>query len=210
VNVSGAFFLSIEFQNTGYLVYRANVAAFGATRIGGVVPVTSDEFLPDVRRMGQGVVVGATGWEAKLEANKQAYFKEFVGRTAFTAAFPSTLAPAQFVDALNANAGGALSPSERDALVAELAANNNGDGRASVLRKVADDADLKAAHVNRAFVLMQYFGYLRRDPNAAPDTNFNGYNFWLSKLDQFNGDFVKAELVKAFISSDEYRKRFGQ
>jgi hypothetical protein len=210
VNVSGAFFLSIEFQNTGYLVYRANVAAFGPTRVGGAVPVTSDEFLPDVRQISQGVVVGPTGWEVKLEANTQAYFKEFVGRAAFKTAFPSALTPAQFVDALNANAGGVLSTAERDALVVELTANNNDDGRASVLRKVADDADLKAAHTNRAFVLMQYFGYLRRDPNAAPDANFNGYTFWLTKLNQFGGDFVKAEMVRAFITSDEYRKRFGQ
>jgi len=64
---------------------------------------------------------------------------------------------------------------------------------------------------NRAFVLMQYFGYLRRNPNDAPESglNFDGYNFWLNKLDSFNGDFVQAEMVKAFITSVEYRKRFG-
>ncbi len=63
---------------------------------------------------------------------------------------------------------------------------------------------------NKAFVLMQYFGYLLRNPNATPDTNFAGYNFWLGKLNQFNGNFVNAEMVKAFISSGEYRGRFGQ
>ena len=62
---------------------------------------------------------------------------------------------------------------------------------------------------NRAFVLMQYFGYLRRNPNDAPDGNFNGYNFWLDKLNQFNGDFLGAEMVRAFLVSDEYRHRFG-
>jgi hypothetical protein len=210
VNVSAAFFHSIEFQNTGYLVYRSNVAAFGPTRVGGLVPVTSAEFLPDVRQLARGVIVGAAGWEARLEANKQEYFREFVARPAFAVAFPSSLTPEGFVDALNANAGGPLSQPERDALVAELTANNNGGGRASVLRKVADDADLKAAHSNRAFVLMQYFGYLRRDPNASPDTNFDGYSFWLSKLDEFNGNYINAEMVKAFITSDEYRRRFGQ
>jgi hypothetical protein len=56
---------------------------------------------------------------------------------------------------------------------------------------------------------MQYFGYLRRNPDAAQDTNFSGYNFWLNKLNSFNSDFVKAEMVKAFINSDEYRHRFG-
>jgi len=81
--------------------------------------------------------------------------------------------------------------------------------RASVLRSVAEDADLRTAEFNKAFVLMQYFGYLQRNPDEAPDTDFAGYNFWLNKLNQFNGNFVQAELVKAFITSAEYRQRFG-
>lgn len=57
---------------------------------------------------------------------------------------------------------------------------------------------------------MQYFGYLRRNPDDAPDNNFAGYNFWSDKLDQFNGDYIGAEMVKSFIVSGEYRQRFGQ
>jgi len=60
---------------------------------------------------------------------------------------------------------------------------------------------------NRAFVLMQYFGYLRRNPNDPSDADYTGYEFWLTKLNQFNGNFINAEMVKAFISSDEYRLR---
>jgi hypothetical protein len=56
---------------------------------------------------------------------------------------------------------------------------------------------------------MQYFGYLRRNPNDPPDSNFNGFNFWMNKLNQFKGDFLQAEMVKAFLSSSEYRGRFG-
>jgi hypothetical protein len=56
---------------------------------------------------------------------------------------------------------------------------------------------------------MQYFGYLRRNPNDAPDADFGGYNFWLGKLNEFNGNFVNAEMVKAFIVSSEYKQRFG-
>lgn len=56
---------------------------------------------------------------------------------------------------------------------------------------------------------MQYCGYLRRNPNDTPDTDYSGYDFWLTKLNQFNGDFIAAEMVKAFISSSEYRRRFG-
>ena len=67
-----------------------------------------------------------------------------------------------------------------------------------------DNADFSRLERNRAFVLMQYFGYLRRDPDQA------GYDFWLSKLEQFDGDFQRAEMVKAFINSDEYRNRFRQ
>jgi len=50
---------------------------------------------------------------------------------------------------------------------------------------------------------MQYYGYLRRDPDQ------DGFNFWLKKLNQFNGNFINAEMVKAFITSSEYRDRFG-
>jgi hypothetical protein len=56
---------------------------------------------------------------------------------------------------------------------------------------------------------MEYFGYLRRNPNDAPDSDYSGYEFWLSKLNQFNGNFINAEMVKAFIGSAEYRRRFG-
>ena len=58
-------------------------------------------------------------------------------------------------------------------------------------------------------MLMQYFGYLRRNPNEAPDPDYTGFDFWLTKLNQFNGNFVAAEMVKAFITSTEYRQRFG-
>ena len=103
----------------------------------------------------------------------------------------------------------ALAPaeSERDQLVNEL--SSGAKTRAQVLRAVAENEQFTRAHFNRALVLIQYFGYLRRNPNDFPDNNFGGYNFWLTKLDQFNGNFVQAEMVKAFITSIEYRQRFG-
>ena len=207
INVSAAFFLSIEFQETGYLVYKTYSAAFGPTRIASTVPLTRSEFLPDVQSVAQGVVVGATGWKEQLEANQTAYFNEFVQRPNFVATYPPTMTSAQYVDSLNANASGALSSSERDQLVQEL--TSGAKTRAQVLRAVAENAEFTRAHFNRAFVLMQYFAYLRRNPNDAPENNFDGYNFWLTKLDQFNGNFVQAEMVKAFITSTEYRQRFG-
>ena len=74
---------------------------------------------------------------------------------------------------------------------------------------MAEDQTLSDAEKNRAFVLMQFFGYLRRNPNDPQDTDYAGYEFWLGKLNQFNGNFVNAEMVKAFITSGEYRARFG-
>jgi hypothetical protein len=205
-NVSAAFFLSIEFQETGYLVYRIYKTAFGNLP-SAPIPITFNEFLPDTRRIGDNVIVDQPGWQQVLENNKQAFLSEFVTRTRFTSAYPQGLSPAQFVDALNQNAAGPLSASERDQLVNELA--SGAKNRAQVVRAIAEDADLARNEFNKAFVLMQYFGYLRRDPTDAPDTNFDGYNFWLGKLNQFNGNFVDAEMVKAFITSGEYKRRFG-
>jgi hypothetical protein len=73
---------------------------------------------------------------------------------------------------------------------------------------VAENQTLQRQEFNNAFVLMEYFGYLQRDPDAAPNTDFSGYNFWLAKLNQFNGDYIAAEMVKAFTASLEYRARF--
>lgn len=47
---------------------------------------------------------------------------------------------------------------------------------------------------------MQYFGYLHRNPNEAQDADHTSYDLWLTKLNQFNGNHVEAEMVKAFLS----------
>ncbi|MEP6819058.1 MAG: PA domain-containing protein [bacterium] len=214
INVSGAFFLSIEFQETGYLVYRFYKSAYGNISPSKPVPVTFGEFLPDTQQIGLGVVVGVGNWQAQLEANKQAFAAAFVTRPRFTSAFATTLTPALFVDAMFAN--GAVTPSatDRNAAIAEFgSATNTADNaaRARALRDVAENSLLKNQEFNKAFVLMQYFGYLRRNPNDPPEAglDFAGYNFWLNKLNQFNGNFVNAEMVKAFIVSGEYRQRFA-
>ncbi|HEX3085751.1 MAG TPA: hypothetical protein VHP99_14560, partial [Pyrinomonadaceae bacterium] len=164
-------------------------------------------------RIGQGVVVLAPGWEQALENNKQAYALEFVSTAKFATAYPTTLTPAQLVDLFNQHAGNVLSLTERNAainLFGGAANTGNLTVRAQVLRQVAEDPDLYNAESNRAFVLAQYFGYLRRNPNDPQDTDYTGFEFWLTKLNQFNGDYIAAEMVKAFISSPEYRQRFGQ
>ena len=208
INVSAAFFLSIEFQETGYLVYRMYKAGFGNIS-GTPVPVRFIPFLRDTQQIGQGVVVNVGDWRAQLEANKQAFALAFVQRPEFAAAFPNGVSATALVDQMNANAGGVLSVTERNNLIATITNPNDTNQRAQVLRSIAEDEDLRNAEFNKAFVLMQYFGYLRRDPNVAPDSDFAGFNFWLGKLNQFNGNFVDAEMVKAFLNSIEYRTRFG-
>src|SRR6185369_6889239 len=158
------------------------------------------------------VVVLQPGWEAQLESNKQAYALEFVQTARFISAFPTSMSPDQFVDALNQKAGNVLSPSERATAISLFGGapnSSNNTARAQATRQVAEDTDLYNAEFNRAFVLAQYFGYLRRNPNDPQDTDYTGYDFWLTKLNQFNGNYINAEMVKAFLSSIEYRQRFG-
>lgn len=105
------------------------------------------------------------------------------------------------------------SPGDRTEAINEFASastSNDTGARARAPRRVAENRTLRQQEFNRAFVLMQYFGYLRRNPNDPPEPtlDFQGYNFWLTKLNEFNGDFVQAEMVKAFLVSAEYRQRF--
>jgi uncharacterized protein (TIGR03118 family) len=364
INVSAAFFLSIEFQRTGYLAYLTHRAAFGPNASGSPAPVLYGNFMRDVQALQRGFVFGQPGADAVLEANKTAYFNEFVTRPEFVAKYPSTLSNADYVDNLLKAAnlspndfilnmtnsqesppanptttGGVRRPASygtarfvfnaaetalsvtgtvnnidftgaqtadtndnltnahihasatdpppatrpvvwgfigtpfndnnpndsvvtpfasgvggtfsakwdapegngttlaaqlanlragrayinfhtvqfgggeirgnfyttlttfRDSLVAGL--NGGTLTRAAVLRMIAESSELNAREFNSAFVTMQYFGYLRRDPDTS------GFNFWADKLNSFNGNFIAAEMVKAFISSSEYRQRFS-
>ena len=362
VNVSAAFFLSQEFQNTGLIAYVANRAAFGSSASGSPAPVLYGQFEKDIQQLQQGLIFGQPGFDTQLEANKTAYFNDFVNRPDFQATYPSTLTNDQFVDNLLTTAqlsprsfsvnlsnsqevpptnptlaGGAKRPNSfgtasfsfnagdtamtmtgsvtnldfggqtadandnllnahihagpsvapgvngpvvwgffgspfndnnpndatstpfgsgvggnfsgkwdapegngttlaaqianiragrayinfhttqfaggeirgdfpatqafRDSLVAGLNAATL--TRAQVVRQVAESPFLQAREFNSAFVTMQYFGYLRRDPDTS------GFNFWLGKLNSFGGNFALAEMVKAFITSFEYRQRFG-
>lgn len=201
VNISAAFYLSIEFQETGFYVYRAHQLGSGA---GPTLPL--ETFLQDARQVGDGIIVGQGDWRQRLTDNKRLFAEGFVARAQFLAQYPLTLTPEEFVAALDARAGGALSAAEKTALADGL--RNGSMTRAAVLRAVIEDPDFVRNEFNRAFVLMQYFGYLRRNPAAPPDSDLTGFNFWLQKLNDFNGNFIAADMVKAFLNSDEYRNRF--
>ena len=216
INVSASFYLSIEFQQSGYLVERLYKAAYGDAAGTSTYPgahqlsvpiVRLNEFLSDTQEIGQGVIVNQGNWQQQLEDNKQSFTSEFVQRLRFTTALPTSLTPAQYVDKLNTNAGNPLSSVERNQLVNDL--TTSAKTRAQVLRTIAEHQNLVNAEFNRAFVLMQYFGYLRRNPDDPQDTDYTGYDFWLTKLNAFNGNFINAEMVKAFIASAEYGNRFG-
>jgi CubicO group peptidase (beta-lactamase class C family) len=215
IDTSAAFFLSIEFQETGYFAERIYKTAYGddiaTSTLGGphqiaVPAIRFSEFLSDSRALGKDLVFGQSGWQTVLETNKQAYVTQFAEQERFVRAFPQSLTPSQFVERLNLNSGGALSEMERDQLINDLA--SGAKNRAQALRYVVEDSDFSRAESNRAFVLMQYFGYLRRNPNDGQDSDYTGYDFWLTKLNQFNGNYVEAEMVKAFLDSTEYQARF--
>ncbi len=214
IDTSAAYFLSIEFQQTSYLVYRIYKASYGNPG-GAPVPITLNELLAETQRFSRGIVVGQPGWETALENNKQAFTSEFVQRARFTSAYPISTTPPTFVDALFANAGVTPSAAERTAAINEFGSATTTvsvAARSRVLQRVAENSRLVQQEFNRAFVLMQYFGYLRRNPNDPPEPtlDYQGYNFWLNKLNSFNGNYTNAEMVKAFLVSQEYRSRFGQ
>ena len=191
-NVSAAFFLSIEFQRTGGLVDGVYRAAYGARP-------DFAHFLPDTRTVGNGVRVGIDGWEALLATNTEAFVNSFVNRAEFHAAYDN-LSNADYVDTLISHTGVSFTSAERDALLSGLGAGSM--TRAEALRSIAENRGFVSAKFNETFVMMEYFGYLRRDADAS------GFAFWLNKLNQFNGNFEQAEMVKAFIVSGEYRDRF--
>ncbi len=162
INTSAAYFLSIEFQQTGYLVERLYKAAYGdgsgASTLGSThtisVPVVRfSEFLPDTKTIGQGVIVNVGDWQQQLENNKLAFTNAFVQRSRFTTAFPTTLSPAAFVDALNTNAGNVLSSSDRSAIIALFGSatdTSNTTARAQAVRQVAENQNLSSNEFNRA------------------------------------------------------------
>jgi hypothetical protein len=192
INVSAAYFLSIEFQETGGLVDSLYRASYGRR------PHFA-EFMPDTAVVAREVVVGRAGWAQQLEANKQAFINDWMQRAEFRAAYDG-LSNANYVDTLIGHTGVVFNQGERDAFANGL--NSGGLTRAQALRQIVEDGRFIAAKRNAAFVMMQYFGYLRRDPDDS------GYAYWLNKLNNFNGNFEQAEMVRAFIVSGEYRDRF--
>ncbi|HSK64610.1 MAG TPA: NF038122 family metalloprotease, partial [Pyrinomonadaceae bacterium] len=213
-NTSAAFFLSPEFSNMGYFVLRVYRGSLGRMPFFGGTGTTADEFTRDAATVAQGIVVNDALDPNRINANKQAFVNAFVTRADFRAIYDG-LSNTQYVDRLFQLTSVAPTPTERQTLINGL---NGGESRASVLFKIVDGTTtISGGHLvfnttygkkfydnlfNAAFVQMEYFGYLQRDPDPG------GYDFWLGKLNQF-GDWRNAEMVRAFIVSPEYRSRFG-
>jgi hypothetical protein len=198
INVSAAFLFSIEFKSVGYYVYRTYRTAFGRAP-------TFVEFIPDAAVVGRNLVVGSVDpWQTILHGNKSSYAASVFNRPEFQARYGG-LTSAQYVDKLFATQGVTPSASDRAELINSLDHCTIQFGcpqRWNVLRTIVEHPQFDRKIFNEAFVTLEYFGYLRRDPDPE------GFQFWLNKLNQFNGNFVKAEMVKAFLRSDEYRRRF--
>jgi hypothetical protein len=186
IGVSAAFFIEQEFQQTGNFVYRAYKGSLGRQP-------TFIEFMADRPQ----ITVGPN-----LEASKQAFLDAWVQRTEFLQKYPPSLDGATFVDALLQtvllNSGVDLNP-QKQILMTEW---NSSGSRARVLRMVFDDASFGQAEYNPSFVLMEYFGYLRRDPDQG------GYDFWLNVLNNREPNNYRG-MVCAFLTSAEYQQRFG-
>ncbi len=183
IHVSSAFFLAPEFQQRGYFVYRFYPVAFGRKP-------DYAEFMPDIAR------VSGFLTPAELEAAKVAFSNEFITRPAFVARF-NGLSAMQYVDLLLSTAGVTVSPTAHANWIA--LAGTPGPPRAQVLREISESVEVSNKYFNQAFVVMQYFGYLRRDPDAF-------YLDWIQLLDT-TGD--SRTMVNGFMNSPEYRLRFG-
>ena len=200
INTSAAFFLSIEFQATGNLVRSFYVAALDRplnNNMPGFV-----EFERDTQAMQRGVTVGQDGWQQTLDANRDAFMKDFVTRAEFVGLYPLTDAPWRYVNKLYLHAGIIPGPGDRDAAIGEFgsattAADAGARGRA--LLDVTQHPTFQSREMNRSFVQMEYFAYLRRNPNDAPDSDCAGYDFWVNKLNAAGGNYLEAEMVKSFL-----------
>jgi hypothetical protein len=186
IEVSAGFFRSEEFQSRGYFIYRF----FSAL---GRIPL-SHEFYPDFAK------VSGFLSNDQLEANKAAYVNEVMARAEFQTKYSSTFGnPTAYVDALLQTVGLPGHPT-RTTWINHLNANNTSQTRGEVLRALVESQQVYDKYYNEAFVIMQYFGYLRRTADIS-------YLDWINTMNQTNGDY--RIMINGFMNSNEYRKRFG-
>jgi hypothetical protein len=182
IEVSSGFYRSQEFQVRGYFVYRIYAVGFG--RIARYA-----EFMPDLSRV--------SGFQSSQdeEASRVAFINEFMTRTEFRSRYDSKTQPRDYVNELEKSADVTLS--NKEALIADLEQGRK--NRAEVLRAVAESNEVIVKYFRQAFVILQYFGYLRRDADIS-------YLEWIKTYNDTNSYRV---MINGFLNSKEYRQRFG-
>jgi hypothetical protein len=183
IEVSSAFFRSEEFQSRGYFIYRFYSAV-------GKIP-GYNEFMPDFAK-----VSGFLSPE-QLEANKVAFVNEFMTRPDYQNIYGALTDPTSYVNALLSTVELPNHPS-RGAWITGLA--NQTLTRAQVLRQLTESVEVYQTYYNQAFVIMQYFGYLRRSADIS-------YLQWIETMNQTGGDY--RIMINGFLNSNEYSQRFG-
>jgi hypothetical protein len=150
----------------------------------------------------RGRVVGGT----QADASKTAFALTFAQREYFLTAYPRTMTADQFVTALLQKVKD-TSSADLSSQQATLTALYDGtdNGRAAILRQVADNQAFIDAEYRSSFVLMEYFAYLRRDPDLG------GFNFWLGQVNRYpvRDVGIQHAMACSFITSAEYQLRFG-
>ena len=185
VTISSSFFRSTEFYIKGYFIYRFYRAGLGRRP-------TYAEFVRDLARL-------SAQTSAELDARKDDFNLAWMGRADFRTV-AETFRSEQYLDRLLQNVGVTLTGAvTRETLLADMNAGRL--TRAAVLRAIVEHPDVERTEYNGAFVTMQYFGYLKRDPDTG------GYNNWLNYLNANPQDY--RTMVKGFVTSIEYRARFG-
>jgi uncharacterized repeat protein (TIGR01451 family) len=182
IELSSRFFRSPEFFDRAYYVYRFYETALGRKP-------TYDEYQDDLEEL-----AGFLS-DAELEARKAQFAEDFSQRPEFKAKYDSKADGDAYVNAIVATAG--VVPSNRTDVAIREGALMITRGRA--LRELLESPEISAKFFNEAFVVVGYFAYLRREPDAQ-------YLVWLNTLNT-TGDY--REMIRGFIESQEYRHRFG-
>jgi hypothetical protein len=188
VKISAAFFIEKEFQDTGFFVYRLYKATLGRAP-------SYQEFKADRAKL---------AGSPDLSAGKRAFTESWVKRSQFTRLYPSTLTAEQLVDMLLKSINETARVTLDDLKPRLIGEFKNGAGRARIVQNLAEDVTFSRNEYDEAFVSMQYFGYLHREPDPR------GLRFWLDALARQGNQNNYYGMVRAFIDSAEYRARFVQ
>jgi hypothetical protein len=186
------FSLIVEFPDTSFFVYRICKASYGR------MPRRA-EFMSAMTLLGRGVFIGAPGWNEQLEKNRLSLLVDWMNSEEFKQLHEGK-SNAEFVAALLENSGAGLNSRQRDVLVENLDAKSH--SRQTALLRIVEDKTFYKREYPNAYVLVHFFGYLRRNPDDAPDFDLKGFNFWRDRLNSW-GDYRTISM--AFMESDEYR-----